>query len=175
MHTCRHCGRENPKDATLCVECGLDLGPSAIEQGVSHVRARSGGFFRWRVASIFLILLTVAYGLTAPLNLWFAKLATQRDDLHATAREWFWGAVWNALVAMLCFVAWRLMRRQSREHFAGGACAVAVALVIVMRTWMAGLINGHNHFPAMEAVLTWLPMLYAMFYALRQCKRVAAA
>jgi hypothetical protein len=101
MHTCRHCGRENPKDATLCVECGLDLGPSAIEQGVSHVRARSGGFFRWRVASIFLILLTVAYGLTAPLNLWFAKLATQRDDLHATAREWFWGAVWNALVAML--------------------------------------------------------------------------
>ena len=171
MHACRHCGRENQDDATLCAECGLDLGPSDIERAVSQVRARSGGFFRGRAASILLITLTVIYGLTAPLNLWLAKVASQRGDLHVTPRTMYWAAFWSAMVAILCFAAWRLMRRQSRMFFAASACAVAAALFIVMRTWVSGLLGGQNPFPVLEAVLTWLPMLYAIIYALRESKR----
>ena len=174
MHTCRHCGRENQESATLCVECGLDLGPSAIERAVSQVRARSGGFFRWRAASILLIILTVIYGLTSPLNLWLARVASQRGDLHVTPRTLYWGAFWNAMVAILCFVARRLMQRQSRVYFAASACAVAAALFMVMRTWVAGLVHGQNPFPVLDAVFTWLPMLYAIIYALRESKQADA-
>src|SRR5690348_13314767 len=111
MHACRHCGRENQDDATLCAECGLDLGPSAIERAVSQVRVRSDGFFCLRAASILLIIIAVIYGLTSPLSLWLARVASERGDLHVTPRTWYWGAFWNALVAILCFAAWRLMRR----------------------------------------------------------------
>jgi hypothetical protein len=61
--------------------------------------------------------------------------------------------------------------RQSRVHFAASACAVAAGLFIVMRTWVAGVFHGQNPFPVLEAVLTWLPMLYAITYALRESKR----
>ncbi|MBU6401595.1 MAG: zinc-ribbon domain-containing protein [Verrucomicrobia bacterium] len=171
MHACRHCGRENQDDAELCAECGLDFGPSAIERAVSQVRAQSGSFFRWRAASIILIILMVIYGLTVPLNLWLATAASQRGDLHVTPRTMYWAAFWSAVVAILCFAAWRLMQRQSRVFIAASAWAVAAALFIVMRTWVAGLLHGQNPFPVLEAVLTWLPMLYAIIYALRESKR----
>ena len=67
------------------------------------------------------------------------------------------------------------MRRQSRVHLAGGACAVASALLIVMRVWITGLLHGRNPFPVIEAILTWLPMLYAIIFALRESKRENAA
>jgi len=117
MHTCRHCGRENQDDATLCSECGLELGPSVIERAVSQVRARSGGFFRWRAASIILIILMVIYGLTSPLNIWLGSVASQRGDAQIS-RVLYWGAFWNAVVAILCFTARRLMQRQTRTFFA---------------------------------------------------------
>jgi hypothetical protein len=171
MHACRHCGRENQDDAKLCTECGLDLGPSAAERSGSPVRARIDGFLRLRAASILLIILSVIYGLTSLLNLWLAKVASERSDLHVTPRTLCWGAFWNALVAILCFAAWRLMRRQSRAHFAESACVVAAALFIVMRTWVAGLLHEQNPFPVLEAVFTWLPMLYAITFALRESNR----
>jgi hypothetical protein len=175
MHICRHCGRENPEDAALCAECWRDPQSSPTGQSVSPERVRSGGFFRWRVTSIILIVLTIIYGISVPLNFWFAKLATQRGDLQATSREWFWGAVWNIPVVILCFAAWQLMRRRSRTSLVMGAYAVTAALLIVMRTWLAALISGHNPFPDLEAVFTWLPMLYAIIYAHRESKRVDAA
>jgi hypothetical protein len=115
------------------------------------------------------------YGLTSPLNLWLAKVASQRGDLDLIPRTLYWGAFWNAMVAVLCFTAWRLMQRQSRVYFAASACAIAAALFIVMRTWVAGLVNEQNPFPLLEAVFTWLPMLYGIIYALRESRRVDAA
>ena len=52
---------------------------------------------------------------------------------------------------------------------------IAAALFIVMRTWIAGFLHGRNPFPVIEAVLTWLPMLYAIIFALRESKRENAA
>lgn len=175
MYICRNCGRESSEDAKLCSECWLDPRSPAIKPGVSQEQTRSGCFFRWQVASIFLIVLAFVYGFTVPLNLWFAKLASQRGGLLATPREWFWAAVWNVPVMILCLAAWQLMRRRTRAYLAVGAWAVTAALLIVMRTWVAALINGHNPFPGLEAVFTWLPMLYIIIYAHRESKRAAVA
>lgn len=41
MLTCRHCGQDNLDGTTLCVECGLDLGPSSIQRMASKAWERS--------------------------------------------------------------------------------------------------------------------------------------
>jgi len=131
-------------------------------------------FFRQRVASIVLIILGVLYGVFAPLNVWLGSVAAQRGDQQAS-HFLYWGAFWNAAVAILCFTAWWLMRRQSRVYLGAGACAVAAALFIVMRTWIAGLLHGRNPFPVIEAVLTWLPMLYVIIFGMRESRQENAA
>lgn len=171
MHACRHCARENQDDATICAECGLDLGPSTLERAAAKALEKSGGFFRLRAASLLLIILAVIYGFFSALNIWMVRVASERSDILTNPRPLQWAAFWNAIVAILCFAAWRLMRRQSKVHFAASACAVATALFIVMRTWVVGLLHGQNPFPVLEAVLTWLPMLYATAFALRESKR----
>jgi hypothetical protein len=52
---------------------------------------------------------------------------------------------------------------------------VAAALFIVMRTWLVALFYGRNPFPVIEAILTWLPMLYVIIYSLRESRRENAA
>lgn len=126
-------------------------------------------FFRWRPVSVILILLTILYAVFTPLNLLLGSVASQRGD-QQMARIMYWGAFWNAVVAILCFAGRQMMRRQIQGYFAAGACAVAAALFIVMRTWVNGLLHGRNPFPVLEAILTWLPMLYAIIYALRETK-----
>ena len=112
-------------------------------------------FFRWKPTVVVLIILIVLYGVFTPLNIFLGSAAAQRGDQHVS-HVLRWGAFWNAVVAILCFTGWRLMRRQSRAYLAAGACAIAAALFIVMRTWIAGLIHGRNAFPVIEAALTWL-------------------
>ena len=124
--------------------------------------------------SILLIILTVIFGLTAPLNLWVGSVESQHGDTQS-ARGFYGGAVWNAIVALLCLAAWRLMQCQSRVFFAASGCMVAGALFIVMRTWLVALLRGRNPFPVIEAVLTWLPMLYAIIYAHLASQREGAA
>src|SRR5262245_56088024 len=131
-------------------------------------------FFRRKPTVVVLIILTVLYGVFAPLNIFLGSVAAQRGD-QQVSHVLYWGAFWNAVVAILCFTGWRLMRRQSRVYLAAGACAIAAALFIVMRTWIPGLLHGRNPFPVIEAVLTWLPMLYVIIFALRESRRENAA
>ena len=131
-------------------------------------------FFRWKPSVVVLVTLTVLYGVFAPLNIFLGSAVAQRGD-QQVSHVLYWGAFWNAVVAILCFAAWRLMRRQRRVHLAAGVCAIAAALFIVMRTWIVGLLHGRNPFPVVEAVLIWLPMLYVIIYALRESKRETAA
>jgi hypothetical protein len=130
-------------------------------------------FFRWKPTVVVLVILTVLYAVFAPLNIFLGSAAAQRGD-QQVSHVLHWGAFWNAVVAILCFTAWRLMRRQRRVYLAAGVCVIAAALFIVMRTWIAGLLHGRNPFPVVEAVLIWLPMLYAIIYALRESKRETA-
>ena len=131
-------------------------------------------FFRWRIVAVILVLLAAIYAVFAPLNVLLARVSAQRGD-QQISHALYSGAFWNAVVAVLCFVGWRLMRRQSRVYWAGGACAVAAALLIVMRVWISGLLHGRNPFPVIEAILTWLPMLYVIIFALRESRRGNAA
>jgi hypothetical protein len=126
------------------------------------------GFFRWRVVAAVLIILTVIHGLCAPLNLLLAQ-STPRPQMY------YWGAFWNAVVAFLSFAGWRLMQRQSRSYLNAGAFVVTVALLIVIRTWVGGLLYGRNPFPVFEAMVIWVPMLYAIIYAFREAKHRMAA
>src|SRR2546430_546890 len=113
MHTCRHCGKENAEDAALCTECGLDLGPSPLQRAAYRASAQSGRFFRWRAASIILIVLSVIYGVFTPLNLWLGSVSSHRGD-QQISRVLYWGAFWNGVVAILCFAGRRLMSHQTR-------------------------------------------------------------
>jgi len=126
-------------------------------------------FFRWRLASVLLTILTIIYGVFAPLNVWLASVAAQRDN-QQVSHVLYWGALWNAVVAILCFTGRRFMARKAPVLSAVGACIVMAALFIVMRTWIDGLLHGRNPFPVIEAVLTWLPMLYVIIYALRESR-----
>ncbi len=127
-------------------------------------------FFRWRPVSVILIILAILYGVFTPLNIWLANITPQRGE-QQLSHVLYWGAFWNAIVAILCFSGRQLIRRRTRACLALGAGVVATALFIVMRTWLGGLLQGQNPLPLTEVVLIWLPMLYAIVYALRESKR----
>jgi hypothetical protein len=127
-------------------------------------------FFRWKPTAILLVILIVLYGVFVPLNILLGKVAAQRGD-EKVAHLLYQAAFWNAIIAILCFVGWRLMRRRSRVYLAAGGCAIAAALFTVMRIWINGLNQGTNPFQVVEVVLIWLPMLYAIIYAFRESKR----
>lgn len=131
-------------------------------------------YFRWPIVVVILVVLALIYAMTAPLDVFLAREATQRGDLRM-ARILYSGAFWNTIVAILCVTAWQFMRRRARVSMVTGAYAVAAALVIVMRTWVIGLFRGQNPFPLIEAVLTWLPMLYVIIFALRESKQESLA
>jgi len=174
MRACRHCGKENGDDALTCSECGLDLGDSAFHRVASQALEQSNSFFRWRPTSIVLIVLVVLYGGFAILNLWMGSVLAQRGD-QQTARILRSGAFWNAIVAVLCFVGRRMMGCQTRLRLLAGALAVVAAHLVVMRTWIFGLLNGQNPFPVVEALLIWPLFFYAIFWAYRESKRHPAA
>jgi hypothetical protein len=126
-------------------------------------------FFRWHAASVILIVLVTLYGLTVPLNIWLGRhfsLESQQQMSH----RYYWGALWDALVAALCFGAWRLMAGQSRADFLRGACAVTVALIIVTRTHVAQLRREPSSFFIVEAALEMLPMMYCILFAIRKSR-----
>ncbi len=119
---------------------------------------------------MILIILAILYGVFTPLNIWLANVTPQRGE-QQLSHVLYWGAFWNAIIAILCFLARQLIQRQTRVCLALGACVIAAALFIVMRTWLGSLLQGRNPLPLTEVVLIWLPMLYAIIYALRESKR----
>ncbi len=148
------------------MECGLELGPSKLRQAVSRLSSRGAGFFRWHAVSVVLIVLTVMYGIASPLNIYLAGVSAKRGD-QLISHALYVGAFWNGVVAILCICGRQLLKHQTRQYFAGGAATVAMALSIVMRTWMGSLLRGLNPFPVFEVILIWLPLAYVLVYAFR--------
>jgi hypothetical protein len=110
------------------------------------------------------------YGIFSPLNVWLGSVAAQRGQ-QQVSRVLYSGAFWNAVVAVLCFAGWRFMTSRRHSALLLGACCVVVALLIVMRVWIVGLLHGRNPLSLLEAILTWLPMLYVIVYAIGETKR----
>ena len=127
-------------------------------------------FFRWRPVSVVLIILTILYIVAICISIKLGGYYSQRGDQHM-ARFMHWGVFWNTMVAILCFTGRQMMRRQTRVHLAAGAFAVSLALLIVIRTTVSALLHGREAYPFIEGVLIWLPMLYAIIYALLEGKR----
>ena len=75
------------------------------------------------------------------------------------------GAFWNVVVGALCLGGRRLIKSGSRLSYGAGALAVGAALLIVMRTWLSGLLTARNPFPVVEALLIWPWLIYAFIYA----------
>jgi hypothetical protein len=173
MRVCRHCSRENGEDNIRCLECGFDLGDSPPLDVPSQVGERSSRFFRWRPASIILIIFVVLYWVLALLNLWMARTFSHRGE-EQMARLMYWGTFWNVVVAVLCAVGRQMMRRQTRLSLLAGALAVMAALFVVIRTWAAGLLSGHNPLPTIEALLIWMPLTYVIIYAYRESRGTQA-
>jgi hypothetical protein len=114
------------------------------------------------------------YGIFSPLNLWLGAVAAQQGR-QQISRVLYSGAFWNGVVAVLCFASWRFMASRRHSAFLIGFCCVAAALLIVMRVWIAGLLHERNPFPLLEAILTWLPMLYVIVYAICETKQEAVS
>jgi hypothetical protein len=127
-------------------------------------------FFKWRPAAIILIVLGAVYGVFSPLNVWLGSVAAERGE-QQVSRVLYSGAFWNAVVAVLCFASWRFIASRRHSAFLLGASCVAVALLIVMRVWIVGLLHGRNPFPLLEAILSWVPMLYVIVYAIGETKQ----
>jgi hypothetical protein len=140
------------------------------EISAKHVKT-SRTFFRWPIVVVILVIIGTLYAVTAPLNIFLAREATQRGH-QRLAHTMYSGAFWNALVAVLCFTGWQVMRLKTRGRLRTGAYIIAAALAIVMRVWVSSLRYELNPFPISEAILTWLPMLYAVIFAIRESKRV---
>jgi hypothetical protein len=164
MQVCRHCGKDNEESATLCVECGLDLGESPLRRATRQVWQRSRFFFRRRPASILLLLLAIFYLAIAAVNIGLGGYFSRRGESEAT-RQWYVGTSWNIVVAVLCVVARQMIQRQTRIRLLSGALAGVAAFFVVVRTWVGALLVGRNPFPVVEALLIWLPLLYAIVYA----------
>ena len=87
---CPHCGQENPVDVALCSECGLELGDSPLHRAASQTWERSRRFFRWRPASICLIVLAILYWIVALLSLWTGSVLSHRGQ-QQMAHLMYWG------------------------------------------------------------------------------------
>src|SRR5258708_1917926 len=130
-------------------------------------------FFRWRPVSVVLIILTILYIVAICISIKLGGYYSQRGDQHM-ARFMYWGGFWNTIVAILCFTAREMMRRQTRAHLAAGAFAMLLALLIAIRTTVSALLPGREAYPFIEGVLMWLAMLYSIIYAILEGKREEA-
>ena len=161
-----------------CHECGTTEFAAAVQPGddskgrlgSERVPHRKEGFFRWNLVSVALHVLSIGYALFSFVDFWLAKKVVERG-LAETGSAWYWGAFWNAVVAILCFGAWKLMKSRIRSRVLWGSFLVSAALFLIARTWDGGLSKGQNPFPIAEALLTWLPMLYVIGYGIRENRR----
>lgn len=153
MKSCRHCGQANQDDAALCTECGLDLGPSLVQRMTTKGGMLDGHFFRWGAVSVCLYAVALVFGILTPISITLSA--------HTSVHKW--APISNLIVLSICLGGRYLMSRQRSSYLVAGSCAVFVALLIVMRTWLSA-----HPFPWVEASLIGLPMLYAIIYGLRE-------
>jgi peptidoglycan/LPS O-acetylase OafA/YrhL len=123
--------------------------------------------FRWRVVSVSLIVLAILYWAVALLNFWLIHVLEQRGDTR-NVRFLLMGSFWNFIVGALCLGGRRLLKSSNSGVLIAGALATGVALLIIQRNWLGGLMTGRSGFPVLEAVLIWPWLAYAVAYAVRQ-------
>jgi len=158
MKRCTYCGKEYGAETSICAIDGQPV------QEVVSSSPVSKSFFRWKPLSISLIALAVLYWGVALLNLWLVRMLEQQGDTRKL-RFLLWGAFWNVVVGALCLGGRRLIKSGSRLSYGAGALAVGASLLIVMRTWLSGLLTARNPFPVVEALLIWPWLIYAFIYA----------
>ena len=162
MKRCTYCGKESPEDASVCVTDGQPLQDLNTLSTTANQPSKS--FLRWKPVSVSLIGLAVLYCGVAILNVCMVFLGNQRGDTR-NARLLLWGSFWNVIISALCLVGRRLMKSRSKTGYAASLLVVGSALLIIMRTWLGGLLTGRNPFPIFEALLIWPWLIYAMAYA----------
>jgi hypothetical protein len=123
--------------------------------------------FQWKVVSVSLIVMAVLYWGAALLNLWLVHVLEQRGDT-GDVRYLLMGSFWNVMVGALCLGGRRLLKSASRQALGAGALAAGVALLIIQRNWLGGLMTGRSGFPVLEALLIWPWLAYSVAYAVMQ-------
>lgn len=168
MKRCTYCGKEWPDDASVCAVDGRPLQDFVPLLPTGTPLSKS--FLCWKPASVSLIVLALLYWAVALLNFRLVYMLEQRGDTRNVSFL-LWGSFWNLVVGGLCLSGRHLMKADSRRGYAAGALVIAAALLIVMRTWLGGLLTGRNPFPILEALLSWPWLVYAIIYALRETQR----
>jgi hypothetical protein len=144
-------------------------------------------FFRWMPTAIVLWVFAVvfAWGAVESASLarqaargytdsYFAPTLALIGDSQHTARWFLRGAVADTFVATLCILGWYLMRRRLSATLALGAIAIMAAAVIIGQRSLIYLFRGAGFAYWFDLVLELPFLLYAIIYAYRECRKVAA-
>jgi high-affinity Fe2+/Pb2+ permease len=131
--------------------------------------------------AIVLWVFGVIFAVGAVLCLLYARQAAHGSiqvaligDLQHTVRWFIRGAIANALVAILCILGWYLMRRRLSATLALGSIAVMVAAFIICQRSLIYLFRGAGFAYWFDLVLELPFLFYAIIYAYRECRKVAA-
>ena len=167
MRACQHCGKENSDEIAFCEECGLGMGDFRIPDPASQATKGSDDFFRWRAASIILNTIALLYWLVALGYVWIGSVFSERGSQHM-AHLMYWGALYNVVIAVLCFAGRQMMRLQTRISLVAGVLAVMAALSFVIWIWVVNLrIKMPYPLRVIEALLVWFPLVYVIIYGFR--------
>ena len=138
--------------------------------------------FRWTPTAISLWVFGVLFGVIGVLNIWLARLSSQRalpdssaGDAGKMTHSLLLGAVENGATAALCILGWYFMRRRTPTSLLAGALAASVALFITFRRWLQWQLAGTNQWPWAEPLFVWPFLLYAVVYAYRESRSHVAA
>lgn len=148
---------------------------------------KAHSFFRWLPTAIVLWVFAVIFALAAGVNLSDARQAAHGyvDSFYAPtlvligdsqhAARWFLrGAIANASVAALCILGWYLMRRRLSATLVLGAILVMIAAFIIGQRSLIYLFRGAGIVNWFDLVLELPFLFYAIVYAYKECKKIAA-
>ena len=148
---------------------------------------KTQSFFRWLPTAIVLWVFAAIFAFAAIVNLLDARQAAHGhtdlfyaptltligDSQHAV--HWFLrGAIANSSVAALCILGWYLMRRHLSATLALGAIAVMAAAFIIGQRSLIYLFRGAGIAYWFDLVLELPFLFYAIIYAYKECRKVAA-
>ena len=154
--------RENGLGVTVC-EVDGQLVQATIEQPVAE---RS--FFRWKVVSISLLILSILYWGAALLNFWIARVMWQREEEAAT--DFVWAAVWHSVIALSCFGGRQCIKSSNPQVCGAGALLVAFALLTTFRIWLGAFTLGTNPDSFFEPLFVFPWLVYAIIFAVKKIR-----
>jgi len=87
-----------------------------------------------------------------------------------TAHSFYWNWFCDIFVAILLVAGRQAIGRRTRVSLICGGFAVLTAVLLLMNAAAKGVVLGHTKFLALEVLLIWLPMIYAIIYAFRESR-----